>query len=853
MSIKRIILVLGLLFSNLVIFAQWDTAFYQHSNYRIDDVWIFDNDNFLVAGDYNGSGHIYSTYDGGESYYVYTFDNWIRRLFFINDSVGYAGGTDNYGIYKTYDKGRTWEFIESETFFGDIHYMYFFSEDIGHVEFRWTFDGGKTWVDGLTWVFNVLRISDSVAYGCTTWPDDGIVKTEDMGVSWEFVKDSLRVFDLIYVDDDHYIAMEYGGNLLHSYDSFESFQDTSNIPGNSLGGLYIDFADSLNGFAATYQSSGISKSRLYATQDGGYHWYQTDLLYGSLVGKDPVICLEDQTFVTTYNTLFKSKEGTLGPQEELDPPKPVSQSSIMIPVSEFLARDIDIKSDSLGNIYLACTFEGQVEIGDTVINHPYKGSLLFAKLDSDYNVLWMHTYGSTNYSSIPYDLEIFPGGNSVMHLQLYGEYYIDSEGPFSGGRFLTHYNKEGEVINQIQMEGWCDNLVLSSNEISKIFLSGYFGGSHLSVGTDSITVDQGSFILVWDINNNDIILKTVAEHFYPLYISHQNSLGYDKRNECLYLGCFYKDSVLIDGEYYFSPHQSAFFNRWPSYYILKLNENATILDIDPNYLSSRLDNGRPVVDHFYTHDGEYGFLGVMKDTIYFNEIYYPPFLGERSFYISIDENGEKSEIQFLGGEPGGYYARQAISFQDYTIFNARQSFKTQFGNDMTCNIASIYEDDVIFTFFNEDGNYDGYYQLIDHEYKALLHVTDDKLYLGGASDGPKVEFNNETLYNDGEAFYYITELELQYLRVDEIDNMLNPLIRVYPNPSSGRLVVTVPDELDEGSLEIFNLEGQLIQSLEYFKEREIELTINAPPGIYIIKLTSKHNSASAKVVIKGNR
>ncbi len=842
MSLKTHIATILLMILSLNLHAQWDTAFYQHEGYRIDDVWIFDNDNFLIAGDFQWSGHIYSTSDGGENYYVFTFDNWIRRLFFINDSIGFAGGTDNYGIYKTYDKGRTWRLIESETFFMDIHYMYFFSEKIGFVEHKWTYDGGLTWDMGEFYIHDVLRVSDSVSYACYHWLDYGIAKTCDNGLTWDIIHDSLSVSDLIEVGGGHNIALLSDGTILHSYDLFQSFEDTTYIQDFTGNIIHIDFSDSLNGFMATYSSSySFSGMKLFVTRDGGYTWVYTDIVDGhtSDFGINPVHCLTEKTFLTTYSTLFNSQEGSIGPVEEIKPVKPRSLSGVVIPAQK--AKNIVLQSDSLGNIYLSCTFEGQLEIGDTIINHSWKGSLLYAKLDKDFNIIWIHTFGSEDHFTIPFKLHVFSDGRSVLHLNLSGEYYLDSQGPISGGRGLFHHNVNGEIIDMIQIDGYFSDQCMEGDNISKVFLGGHYSGT-LSIGNDSVS-GVGDFIFIWDTEDGSLKFVNIANR-YGLYGGPNITIGYDPGDHAIYYSANYKESILIDNQHYFAYHQ-----RWPSYYLAKISPEGLITEVNPNFCAIRSRLGGNFNDYFFLGNGESAILGIHDDSLFYDHLYYPPEPGDRSFYISVNNMGASSDVNYLGGKPWGIQAYQAISYKDYVIFNAHQNYKTQFGNEMIYNAGNIYRDDNVFLFYDSEMNYIGNYQIVDQYYNTDLEVINDIIYLGGSSYDNAIEFENEVFYNDGESYYYIAEMDFQYLYMEEPAEAIIIPLKIFPNPSHGRFMIAIPEGCKNGSVDVYSLNGQLLHSSDFSNERETELFLDEPPGIYLIKLSSGKSIYTEKLII----
>lgn len=76
---------------------------------------------------------------------------------------------------------------------------------------------------------------------------------------------------------------------------------------------------------------------------------------------------------------------------------------------------------------------------------------------------------------------------------------------------------------------------------------------------------------------------------------------------------------------------------------------------------------------------------------------------------------------------------------------------------------------------------------------------------------------------------------------------------VYPNPTSGSLFVEMDSQIlkDEGSIQVFNLTGQLLidYQLDKDKKEEIELQLNYAPGVYLVVYKSQLLTASTKVVL----
>jgi photosystem II stability/assembly factor-like uncharacterized protein len=64
-----------------------------------------------------------------------------------------------------------------------------------------------------------------------------------------------------------------------------------------------------------------------------------------------------------------------------------------------------------------------------------------------------------------------------------------------------------------------------------------------------------------------------------------------------------------------------------------------------------------------------------------------------------------------------------------------------------------------------------------------------------------------------------------------------PILQIYPNPTQGRLHVQVSQTLEDATLRIFNITGQLISQSEHIKGLEFETTLHDQPnGLYFIHL-----------------
>ncbi|HQG51928.1 MAG TPA: PKD domain-containing protein [Bacteroidales bacterium] len=84
--------------------------------------------------------------------------------------------------------------------------------------------------------------------------------------------------------------------------------------------------------------------------------------------------------------------------------------------------------------------------------------------------------------------------------------------------------------------------------------------------------------------------------------------------------------------------------------------------------------------------------------------------------------------------------------------------------------------------------------------------------------------------------------------VSIFDNVFSDNIRIYPNPTSGNLMIDLGQQLSEISVEINDINGKVIRTEKFYNRRLIDMSLNEPAGIYFIKLVSDHNMAVFRVI-----
>jgi hypothetical protein len=79
-----------------------------------------------------------------------------------------------------------------------------------------------------------------------------------------------------------------------------------------------------------------------------------------------------------------------------------------------------------------------------------------------------------------------------------------------------------------------------------------------------------------------------------------------------------------------------------------------------------------------------------------------------------------------------------------------------------------------------------------------------------------------------------------------IEHIETNMIKVYPNPTNGKLYVTGMTDVTNSDIEVFDMYGRK-QKAESRKKNEIDIP-HLPVGIYFVKITTEKGKVVKKVV-----
>lgn len=288
-----------------------------NKNISLYTIKVFNSQRIVTGG---GEGYIAFTDDGGKNWNYSRPSTFINSFAFINDSLGYALGTEELSIIKTTDGGKSWKYILTEPrIWVGRNNITFVNDSVGYIT------GGpiillKTTDKGYTW--NNLVIRDDFLDVWFLTPEKGfavsppaLYKTLNKGEDWQKVNDNLIGSCIFFTDSITGFIGGRGNKIYKTTDGGISWNN-KNITGRTDSNFSINkivFPDKKNGYA-------VGLYNTFKTTDGGENWFLVNIKGGfslffidSLTGwvlSNPVIKTTDRGLTWNTITILFNEEGS---------------------------------------------------------------------------------------------------------------------------------------------------------------------------------------------------------------------------------------------------------------------------------------------------------------------------------------------------------------------------------------------------------------------------------------------------------------------------------------------------------------------------------------------------------------
>ena len=525
----------------------------------------------------------------------------------------------------------------------------------------------------------------------------------------------------------------------------------------------------------------------------------------------------------------------------------------------------DIQTDTYGNIFLAGTYSGNVDL-DPGENKQFvymdTQDCFLQKLDANGNLIWFKVMGNSNLSNEITAITLDDQGNIYLTGTIYGEVDVDfGEDEYILGKsdcynmFVEKLDRNGNFI-------WAKAIVADQS-----------AGSGIGVDKDGFLYVSGSFRGKADFNPKGMpyVLHSELEDVRDVFVEKMTKGGelvwvktIEQLDDTFSMHIDDSASVYITGQFY----KTIDFDPGPEEFLLTANGDADAfvqkMDTDGNFLwASALGGIGWDLCADLKSDGKGNVYAV---GYFFSELKAEPEFGipelqakgAWDIYVQkISANGELKWIKSMGGTSSDM-AKELFVDRDGALY------VTGFyhGTADLCPGTEIEEyeangaSDVFVEKMDAEGNLEWIKTIggfggdegknITVDITGNVYVTGKFLF--------DVVFDHE---NEGEELgtgvtdaAFVVKWSGGVSGISAIANSFPHPLSFYPNPVTDYFTVDLYKEYDELDAVITDVNGRLIDHFRVYDHHKIYRQFNEKAGVYFIKVRAGNKSARFKFVKK---
>jgi hypothetical protein len=455
-----------------------------------------------------------------------------------------------------------------------------------------------------------------------------------------------------------------------------------------------------------------------------------------------------------------------------------------------------------------------------------------------------------------------------------------------GDKFLVKFDNNGNELWERSSYGSQDSppaIATYPNNIAldfagNIFVSGFFTSDTMILGSTVFLRSAGPVdMFVAKFNNNGMFQwgRTIP-------VGNVGNVGYhlapDMYGNIIVVGSYSAASLTIGTTTYTNPCMSG--GGCPSMLVIKYDGSGNLLwskssfaGIGTSYCYSVATDA---ASEIYVGGDFLGRNAIVKYNVNGDTIWTQPNGG---WYINLDASGnlysgydktlQDGRVKRFNSATGanvwtsaatGNTSNKGISLMTDGTGNVYyagtfRSTPITFGTTTLPHAGTGSDDDIFITKFDNAGNALWAKAIGNTGYDALLGVTTDisgNVFTGGVFFSPSLSFDADTLINSGQvagiANIYFAKLGNNAITTgtNAIANADNTF-SFYPNPANEELFVDLKNSKN-ATLEIFNISGQLIETIALENSTTMIKTNDLSKGMYLLKVKSPAGVSVHKLI-----
>lgn len=507
-----------------------------------------------------------------------------------------------------------------------------------------------------------------------------------------------------------------------------------------------------------------------------------------------------------------------------------------------------ITSDGLGNVLVAGSFQSNtLVLGTTTLANMGSSDIVLAKYNFSGDILWAKSFGGSK-SDQAGSVSCDDSGNVVVTGSFSSTTITFGTTTLTNnvGRaniFIAKYDPSGNILWAKSADKFYGNSIsevggssISFDPLGNIAVTGSFSCDSITFGTTTLTLPLGSggqpniFVVKCDRSGNVLWAKGEGGAYSDL----GRSVSFDAIGNILVTGTF-------TGSGPYGLQNPNIGGAFSAFYVLKYNPNGTYLWGKSGSASAANDRGTGVyADPF----GNVLAIGTFEGpSIDLGGGYVQPIGSSDGFIVKYDSIGNfrwakntQGYAQSISGDPSGNvlvagFFKDSVNFGATTLRN---------GGGVGIFIAK-YDTSGSVLWAKAAGG--------DTKSKAdgVNSVASDNwgnVLITGRFQSPTITFGTTTLTNNYESFFVA---KIGSFGTGIHDVRASDLINVYPNPASNQLFIELND-FKNTKVEIFNIEGKLLQRTTLISSKTTLEISNLTSGIYFVKIKSDKGVVMKKVI-----
>ncbi|UTW62860.1 T9SS type A sorting domain-containing protein [bacterium SCSIO 12741] len=486
-----------------------------------------------------------------------------------------------------------------------------------------------------------------------------------------------------------------------------------------------------------------------------------------------------------------------------------------------------IELDNRNNLIAAGFFKDTVDFDpDTSKNIKIArgtSDLFLVEFDSVRKLNWVKTIGGPKIVN-PSFMEIDEKDNIYLTGKFYGTVDFDPDtgiytlsSPINRSKdFIGKFDANGQMLWVYSLDGYHAYLGGMTHDHEKnIYLTGSFQGNF-----DSDLGPQTNFLNSLNTSSNDgfIIKMDTCIGVSSVHQATQCESFYWSANKKTYYSSTQKPEVILS-------------NKWGCDSVVKLH--LTILDTSSGVDSvTACDEFVWIDQKKYVNDNSSAQF-VTTNALGCDSLVSLKLTINRSSKF-VDEISSCTPITWLDGK--NYSADNSVA--TYTLIN-------QFGCDSVIHLDFDFQG-VDVSYFRSDSvlevmAFSASYQWFDCQNNFSRLLNDTLKYFIPKQNGSYACEVTEGMCTDTSSCFEIRGLST-------MDNLNKFNVSAYPNPTSGTVTIDL-GSINDYSIEVYNIEGQLVHSTSLISERSHSLHLNQSSGLYIMRIKDEKGIIRIPIIV----